>query len=320
MKKITVISVMMLCSSIHSQSLLQTTDGVEIVSNNMNVTQDILLGNVNTSDESLQMKAVLALKNATGVLPSRYLTFAVKGKPSNGISKLFSGGDFSVNSNYKIGFNKLGVFSGKTGRFFDYYSIEYEFDLKKNVLYRPENAYTGQVDKFTFKGHSVTLNYNMLFNGKHLLTSIIGFSNKNNYADLDDIEIKDFFLINDPNSTAQREVGRSVNAKSGDYREYNALPLRLAYTYLTSEEYENRDKLKIGFTVYYANTISREKPVSNLGGIIFLTKQDKVSGIRNPVLGIVVQGNDLFNVKASQDNFGNRLTIGLTSTFNLLNF
>lgn len=324
MKKIVIFPLLLFYSYINSQSLLQTSDGVEIVNNNMNVTNDVLLGNVNTSDESLQLKAILALKNTTGVLPSKYFTFTVKGKPSNGVSKLFSGGDFNVNSSYKIGFSKLNLFSGNSmnsnSSFFDFYSIEYEFALKKHILFKSGNTYEQQIDKFTFKGHSVTLNYNILFKGKHLLTSIIGFNNKSNYDDLEDIEIKNFTLLNSPNSTEQREVSSKVNAKFGDYREYNTIPLRFAYTYITSEEEENKDKLKIGFTVYYANNIGKEKPISNLGGIIFLTKQDKISGIRNPVLGIVVQSNDLFNVKDSQNNFGKRLSIGLTSTFNLLNF
>lgn len=324
MKKIAFFIVLLWGSHISSQSLLQTSDGVEIVNNNMNVAHDILLGNVNTSDESLQLKAILALKNKTRVLPSEYFTFTVKGKPSGGVSKLFSGGDFNVNSNYKLGFNQLGLFSDKsmnsTSSFFDFYSVEYEFALKKHVLYKPVNPYDQQIDKFTFKGHSVTFNYNMLFKGKHLVTSIVGFSNTSNYDDLDDIEIKDFTLMNSPDFSGQREAGSKLNAKTGEYREYNTIPLRLAYTYLTSEEEENKDRFKIGFTVYYANNMGKEKPVSNLGGIVFLTKQDKVSGVRNPVLGIVVQGNDIFNVKDSGDSFGKRLSIGLTSTFNLLNF
>lgn len=324
MRRILILISGLYCSLFNSQSLLQTSDGIEIVNDNRMLMNDVLLGNVNTSDESLQLKAILALKNKTELLPSEYFTFSVKGKPSNGISKLFSGGDFNVNSSYKIGFNKMKLLSksliNNPSSFFDFFSIDYEFALKKYTLFDAMNGYDSQIDKFTFKGHSVTLNYNVVLKGRHLLTSIIGFSTKSNYDDLDDIEVKDFTIITSPNSTQQREFGSKMNAKIGSYKEYNTIPLRLAYTYLVSEEKENKDKLKVGFTVYYSNNIGKTKPISNLGGIVFLTKQDKATGIRNPILGIVVQSNDVFNVKDSHDNFGKRLTIGLTSTFNLINF
>lgn len=310
-------------SFVHSQTLIETVEGDEIIQNPNGLTNSLLFGSLNSTEQSLQFKTFYSLPNKNGVTPLKFISAGVKGKPSDGIATLFSGGKFNPSTNFNLAYTKIYLFTNRDNdksKLTDFVTIRYDYQVNKYTLFKTDTTFNKQISNFNFNGSSLSVNYNLLIKGKHLVTAILGFSKKNNYSDLETVEVKDYKMILDTVSNTYREYGKTVTGKQGKYEEFDRFPIRLAYTYCPSEDEKDKDKLKFGFTVYYSANLGKTKPISNFGGIFYLTKQSEKTGVRVPIIGLGIQSNDFFDVQNKATTLSKRVTYNLTTTFNLASF
>ncbi len=151
------------------------------------------------------------------------------------------------------------------------------------------------------------------------MTLKIGYSKRNNYDNLTSVVVEDSKSVIDLASSTERRITKVKNLKQGNFKEFDAYPLILAFTILTKTDPapdSNAKKLRVGFTAYFKNLASTNLPEQNLGAMFFLTKQDK-NGIRNAVFGLDIQADDPFNVNNTNVGFQNRITVGFTTVFSL---
>lgn len=305
----------------YSQVLLETIDGDEITLNPIGLSNSIIIGNLNSSEQSLQFRTLFALPNKNGVLPNSFFTLGLKGKPSDGIFTLFSGGNFNPSANINLSYTKVHLFSNRDNaesNFTDFFSIKGEYSVNKLTLFKSDTIFKNQINNFNFEGGGLSFNYNALVSGKNLFTLSIGYLSKNNYSKLESIEIRDYKTIVDTISGTSREYGKVVNGKSGNYKEFESFPIRFGYTYCPSEHEDDKDKLKFGFSIYYTSEFGKFIPSHNFGTLLFLTKQtEKTSGIRVPIIGIGIQANDLTDNANKGNNLSKRVSFNLTTTFNI---
>lgn len=303
-----------------SQVLLETVEGDEITLNPLGLNNSLVLGNLNSSEQSLQFKTIFALPNKTGVTTNRFFTLGLKGKPSDGIFTAFSGGNFNASTNINLSYSRIHLFSNKdkeASKFIDFFSIKAEYNVNKLTVFRTDTLFKNQINNFNFEGGGLSFNYNALISGKNLLTFSIGYQQKNNYTKLETTEIQDYKTIVDTTTGTTRQYGKVVNGKMGTYKEFESFPIRFGYTYCPSEIEEDKDKLKFGFSLYYSSEFGKFIPSHNFGSLIFLTKQNDKSGIRAPIIGLGIQANDLTDNMNKGNTLSQRLSISLTTTFNI---
>ncbi|NBA88290.1 hypothetical protein GVN16_21135 [Emticicia sp. CRIBPO] len=306
----------------HSQILVESVEGDEIIQNPNGLANGHLLGSLNSNDQSLQFKTYFALPNNNGVMPLKYITAGIKAKPSDGVATLFSAGKFNASTNYNVGYTKIYLFTNreKESNLIDFVTVRYDFQVNKYTLFKNDTIFSKQVSNFNFNGSSLSFNYNLLVKGKHLITAILGYTRTNNYSTLQGVEVKDYTRVYDSTSTTFREYGKTITGRQGTYEEFDRFPVRFAYTNCPSENEEDKDKLKIGYTIYYSTNLGKIKLISNIGGILYLTKQSEKTGVRVPIIGLGIQSNDFFDVQNKGNSLSKRLTYSLTTTFNLANF
>lgn len=315
--------IMMLLSTpvlVFGQVLLETLDGDEITLNPLGINNSNIIGNLNSSEQSLQFKTLFALPNKNGVIPNSFFTIGLKGKPSDGIFTLFSGGNFNPSTNINLSFTKVHLFSNRDkteSGFTDFFSIKGEYSVNKLTLFKTDTIFKNQINNFNFQGGGLSFNYNALFSGKNLFSFSIGYLSKNNYSKLESVEIRDYNTIIDTVSGTNREYSKVVNGKTGNYKEYESFPMRFAYTYCPSELEEEKDKLKFGFSIYYSSEFGKFTPSHNFGTLLFLTKQNDKSGIRVPVIGLGIHANDLTDNMNKGNTLSKRISFNLTTTFNI---
>lgn len=303
-----------------SQVLLETLDGDEITLNPLGLNNSLVFGSINSSEQSLQFRTIIALPNRSGVMANRFFTIGLKGKPSDGIVTLFSGGNFNAGTNINLSFSKIHLFSNKDkqdAKFTDFFSIKAEYNVNKLTVFRTDTVFKFQVSNFNFEGGGMSFNYNALFSGKNLFNFSIGYSQKNNYSKLESIEVQDYKTIVDSVTGTTRQYGKVVNGKMGSYKEYESFPIRFGYTYCPSEIKKDEEKLKFGFSLYYSSEFGKFIPSHNLGTLLFLTKQNDKSGIRAPIIGLGIQANDFTGNLNKNNTVTQRLTFSLTTTFNI---
>lgn len=301
------------------QVLLETLDGEEITLNPDGLKNSIIIGNLNSSEQSLQFKTLFALPDKEGK-PIRFFSLGLKGKPSDGIFTLFSGGNFNPSTNINLSFSKIHLFSKRDkeeSSFTDFFSIKGEYNVNKLTIFKSDTIFKNQINNFNFQGGGMSFNYNALVSGKNLFTFSLGYQQKNNYSKLETIEVQDFKTITDSVTGTTRQYGKVVNGKTGSYKEFESFPIRFGYTYCPSEIEEDKDKLKFGFSLYYASEFGKFIPSHNFGTLLFLTKQNEKSGIRTPIIGLGIQANDLTDNMNKGNTVTQRLTFNLTTTFNI---
>lgn len=303
-----------------TQTLLETIDGDEITLNPLGIKNSLVFGNLNTSEQSLQFKTIYTLPNKSGVPINRFFTLGIKGKPSDGIFTLFSGGNFNASTNINLSYSQIYLFANRnkeTTNFIDFFSIKVEYNNNKLTVLKTDTSFKNQINNFNFEGGGLSFNYNALFSGKNLITFSMGYQQKNNYLKLETIEVQDFKTTHDTSTATTRQYGKSVNGKIGNYKEFESYPIRFGYTYCPSETEKEKDKLKFGFSLYYTNEFGKFSPLHNLGTLIFLTKQNEKSGIRAPIIGLGIQANDLTDNLNKGNKLTKRLSVSLTTTFQI---
>lgn len=305
-----------------AQSLMETVGGDEIFVNPNGLINNFLLGSINPTEQSLQIKTFYALPNPSGITPNKYFVIGAKGKPSDGIATLFSGGKFNPSNNFNISYIKIFLFADRDNeksKIIDFVTLKFDQTVNKYTLFRPDSVFNNQINNFNFNGSALTVNYNLLIKGRHLASAIFGYSRQNNYSDLEQTEIRDFKTIMDLSGKI-KEYGKTITGRLGEYKEYDRFPLRLSYTICPSEDEKDKDKLKSGFTLYYSANLGKTKPVTNLGFVLFLTKPSEKTGIRNSIINLGVQANDFFDVKNKETALKKRLVFTLATIFNLATF
>ncbi len=305
---------------IFGQILLETLDGDEITLNPKGIKNNTIIGNLSSSEESLQFRTIFTLPNKKGILPISFFTLGLKGKPSDGIFTLFSDGNFNLSTNINLSYTKVHLFFYQNSKVTDFFSIKSEYNVNELTLLKPDNIFDNQIDKFNFHGGGVFFNYNVLVSGKDLFAFSIGYSYKNNYSKLKPIEIRDYKITNDTISGISREYGKVINGREGSYKEFESFPVNVSYTYCPSESKEDEDKLKFGFSIYYASEFGKFKPSHNLGTLLFLTKQNQESGVRIPIIGIGIQANDITDNANKGNTLTKRISVNLTTTFKITGF
>lgn len=306
--------------NLFSQNILKTVEGDEILFNSLGQKSNSTFMTVNTSEQSTELKSVIKLKNKEGALPKEFLSLGIKAKASDGIATVFKNGRINSGVNFNISFFKVNLFYNEKHKNIDFFSINAGYNSNKYTLFDKEKTFDDQVEKVNFSGYDFSFNYNVLIKGKHLMTLIMGYSDKSNYNDLDKIDIKDYYDVINPNDNSIREIGTTSTARIGNYKEFNSYPVKIGYTLCPSEHEAEATKLKFGFTVYYSSFFGDNIPRHDLGSILFFTKQNEKSGIRVPLFGIGLLATDISNNLDSESNFSKRVIMNLTTTFNLFNF
>ncbi len=318
MKKVIIIGILV-CFPFLSfcQVLLETIDGNEITLNPRGLNSNLILGNLNSSDESIQFKSLFKFSNSEGVLPNKYLTIGIKGKPSDGIFTFFSNGNFNKSTNVNISYTKLNFLFNKDSNLIDFITLKLDYHVNEYTLFKPDTLFSKQINRFNFQGLGISFNYNALVSGKNLINFSVGFLQKNNYFKLKSYEITDSQNIEDVDTGTIRYYEKTFNGKIGNYNEFDAFPIRFGYTLCPSENEDDLEKLKLGYSLYYSSEFGDFTPVHNLGSILFLTKQSEKTGIRFPIVGIGLQIDDLTNNLKNDSSVTKRVSFTLSTTFNI---
>lgn len=321
MKKLYILLVVfLLVKTVSAQVLLEDKDGDKIVNNHILVTPQISrlsLIKLNTGDQSLGFSY---LTSSALHDPAKYTVqeFGLKASPTAGYAAVFRNGQFSPGIKANYGFTLVNPFNRATiSKTVDWLGIDLGYNYDKYLLYQPKVAFADQLYNKISQTYQATLGYNFLLNSKYIINIKAGYNRRNNYADLSSVEVDDITTIN--NGTTQRQVVSSGTASQGNYVEYNAFPQVASFTRATQTDdpsSENASKLRLSYTLFLKNQFSSYLNKTDAGVIFFLTKQDK-SGIRNPVLGFVIQAINLFDTQHLNNGLQNRIRIGFTTNFSL---
>lgn len=314
--------IFLLVKTASAQVLLEDKDGEKIVNNNAVLTPEISrlsLIKVNTGDQSLGFSYFISSSLHD---PAKYAVqeFGLKASPTAGYATVFKNGQFSPGIKANYGFTLVNPFNRSTlTQTVDWLSVDLGYNFDKYLLYQPNAAFADQVYYKISQTYQALLSYNLLINSRFILNLKTGYSRRNNYTDLSLVDVNDVTLINNPATNTQRQVISSSTAATGNYLEYNAFPQIISFTRATkTDEASSADagKLRLGYTLFIKNQVSSYLNKTDAGAIIFLARQDK-NGIRNPVLGLVLQAVNLFDTQHLNNGLQNRIRIGFTSNFSL---
>lgn len=316
------LTIFILLKTVSAQVLLEDKDGEKIVNYSAVLTPEISrlsLIKLNTGDQSLGFSYFIssALHD-----PAKYAVqeFGLKAAPTAGYAAVFRNGQFSPGIKANYGLTLVNPFNRSTlTKTVDWLSLDLGFNLDKYLLYQPNAAFADQLYYKTAQSYQALVSYNLLINSKFILNLKTGYSRKNNYTDLGLVEVNDVTLVTNTATNTQRQVISTHTAAIGNYLEYNAFSQIISFTRATkTDEASSADagKLRIGYTLFIKNQFSSYLDKTDAGAIIFLSRQDK-SGIRNPVLGLILQAVDLFDTQHLDNGLQKRIRIGFTSTFSL---
>lgn len=321
MKKLYILTVMglLLIKPAFAQIFFEDAEGDEIFITPDELTNNRILGKVNTSAQTLEFRSFISLPNPDGIIPQKYITVAVKGKPSDGIATLFNNGNFNTSTSASLGYIMVKPFSSKNieanDKTTDYFVANLVFEKNRYTLFNPNIDLESQISSLNFAALRLEGNYNLLIGGQHLLSATAGYGRSNNYNDLKVVEIQDTQLVAGAANGATRTSTTTINARQGMYEEFDIFPARLAYTFCPSEADE--DQLKLGFTAFASRNFGNVSSFTKLGSIIFLAKVDPDTGVRVPTIGLIIQSDDFFDEANSNNSLTKRVSVGLTTTFTI---
>lgn len=323
MKKFyTLILIFLLIKTASAQVLLEDKDGEKIVNNNAVLTPDISrlsLIKLNTGDQSLGFSYFIssALHD-----PAKYAIyeFGLKAAPTAGYAAVFRNGQFSPGIKANYGFTIVNPFNRSTlKKTIDWTSLELSYNFDQYSLYNANASFSNQIFDRTSHTFRANLSYNLLVNSKFILNLKAGYARQNNYSNLSQLEVTDInSTVNAPTATT-RQIVSTTTAAQGNFLEYNAFPQIISFTRATKTDAEgsaDASKLRIGYTLFLKNQFSSYLDKTDGGTIVFLSRQDK-SGIRNLVLGFVVQAVNLFDTQHLNNGLQNRIRVGFTTNFSL---
>lgn len=323
MKKIyLLIIIFLLLKTASAQILLEDKDGEKIVNNNAILRPEISrlsLIKLNTGDQSLGFSYFIssALHD-----PAKYSVqeFGLKAAPTAGYAAVFKNGQFAPGIKANYGFTLVNPFNrSMMSKTIDWTSLELNYGLNQYLLYQPNASFNNQI--FTRISHTfqANLSYNTLIKSRFILNLKAGYSRRNNYNNLGQVEITDITsTVNAPTATT-RQVVETLTAAQGNFLEYNAFPQIISFTRATQTDAEgsaDAAKLRVGYTLFAKNEFSSYLDKTDAGVILFLSRQDK-SGIRNPVFGFIIQAVNLFDTQHLDNGLQKRIRVGFTTNFSL---
>jgi hypothetical protein len=314
--------IFLLLKTASAQVLLEDKDGEKIVNNNAVLRPEISrlsLIKLNTGDQSLGFSYFIssALHD-----PAKYSVqeFGVKAAPTAGYAAVFKNGQFSPGIKANYGFTLVNPFNRSImSKTMDWASFELNYGLNQYLLYQPDASFNNQI--FTRVSHTFqsNLSYNMLLKSRFILNLKAGYSRRNNYNNLSQVEITDITSTTNTPTATTREVRSTQTAAQGKFLEYNAFPQIISFTRATRTDAEGSDdaeKLRVGYTLFVKNEFSSYLDKTDAGVILFLSRQDK-SGIRNAVLGLIIQAVNLFDTQHLDNGLQKRIGVGFTTNFSL---
>lgn len=308
----------------HAQILLEDKTGEVIIRNQFRKDDNTSLIKVNTGDESIGFNYIKSSKLNDQNNYSIH-EFGIKAKPTEGYASVISTGQFSPGIKINYALTKLRIFSQNTlSNYIDWGGFEVNYSINKYALYNSSADFQNQIYFKTVKPLAIQAFYNYLFtagkfNSRLLLTGKIGYKKSNNYDQLQNIKIQDIKSITGSDGTV-RQVVNDRTGRQGNFLEYEGYPITFAFTFLTRSDSDANlaKKLRIGFNGYWKTlATSANKPQTNIGTIIFLTKQDEKTGIRVPNFGINIDASDPFDVNGTGGDLTDRISVAFTSVFSL---
>lgn len=314
------LTIFMLIKTVSAQVLLEDKDGEKVVNYSAVLTPEISrlsLIKLNTGDQSLGFSYFTssALHD-----PAKYAVqeFGLKAAPTAGYAAVFRNGQFSPGIKANYGLTLVNPFNRSTlTKTVDWASLDLGYNFDQYSLYQPDAAFNNQIYSKTSHAFRVNLSYNLLLGNKFILNFKAAYARQNNYSNLNQVEITD--INSTVTTTTTRQVSNTTTAAQGRFVEYNAFPQVVSFTRATKTDVEgsaDASKLRIGYTLFIKNQFSSYLDKTDAGAIIFLSRQDK-SGVRNPVLGLILQAVNLFDTQHLDNGLQKRIRIGFTSNFSL---
>ncbi|WP_419803538.1 hypothetical protein [Mucilaginibacter sp.] len=314
------LGIFLLVKTASAQVLLEDKDGEKVVNYSAVLTPDIgrlSLIKLNTGDQSLGFSYFIssALHD-----PAKYAVqeFGLKAAPTAGYAAVFRNGQFSPGIKANYGLTFVNPFNRSTlTKTVDWASLDLGYSFDQYTLYQPNAVFSNQIYGKTSHSFRANLSYNLLLGSKFILNLKAGYSRQNNYPNLGQVDITDITSATNTNTT--RQITSTTTAAQGNFMEYNAFPQIVSFTRATKTDAEgsaDASKLRIGYTLFVKNQFSSYLNKTDGGAIIFLSRQDK-SGIRNPVLGFVVQAVNLFDTQNLNNGLQKRIRVGFTTNFSL---
>ena len=314
------LGIFLLVKTASAQVLLEDKDGEKVVNYSAVLTPDIgrlSLIKLNTGDQSLGFSYFIssALHD-----PAKYAVqeFGLKAAPTAGYAAVFRNGQFSPGIKASYGLTFVNPFNRSTlTKTVDWASLDLGYSFDQYTLYQPNAVFSNQIYGKTSHSFRANLSYNLLLGSKFILNLKAGYSRQNNYPNLGQVDITDITSATNTNTT--RQITITTTAAQGNFTEYNAFPQIVSFTRATKTDAEgsaDASKLRIGYTLFVKNQFSSYLNKADGGAIIFLSRQDK-SGIRNPVLGFVVQAVNLFDTQNLNNGLQKRIRVGFTTNFSL---
>lgn len=321
MKKLyTFIIIFLLVKTASAQILLEDKDGEKVVNYSAVLTPDISrlsLIKLNTGDQSLGFSYFIssALHD-----PAKFAVqeFGLKAAPTAGYAAVFRNGQFQPGIKANYGLTFVNPFNRSTlTKTVDWASLDLGYSFDQYTLYQPNASFNDQIYSKTSHSFRVNLSYNLLLSSKFIFNLKAGYARQNNYSNLGQVDITDYNSTTNAGTT--RQTTSTTTAAQGNFLEYNAFPQIVSFTRATKTDAEgsaDATKLRIGYTLFVKNQVSSYLNKTDAGAIIFLSRQDK-SGIRNPVLGFVVQAVNLFDTQHLDNGLQKRIRVGFTTNFSL---
>lgn len=271
---------------------------------------------LNTGDQSIGFDY---FKSNQSQSTNRYTIkeIGIKAKPTEGYAAVFSTGQFSPGISMRASLTQVKILDRDATKpenyFLDWGTVYIGYSINKYQLYKFDTLYTSQFSSVRFKGMELGVNYNILFKSEFLLSLKASYSRRNNYNDLTNIEVKEVRTIVDSTSNTTRQVSSTRSGREGNYSEFDTFPISVSLTKLTPDN--NPKNIDIGYSVYLNSLVSREKPKTNAGLILFLTQTKK--GISTPVIGLDFGVIDPFDVERVNNGMFERLNVSIISNIPL---
>jgi hypothetical protein len=231
----------------------------------------------------------------------------LSGKASNSIASIFSKGDISpgAKANLNLGFKEL--LGGATGND-AWVNFRLGYRGVSYTLFDPAKAYDEQISKDFFSGYDLTGNFNFKLSQIGSYTGIggllglgIGYNKINNLNNLDEFTITSQVNLTNGTPSAIRSYKEEINARIGQYSEYNAVPIRADFFWYPKFKAQEDGSIKdtrLGFHHYFRSQIANNKTFSSLGtGVYYLKKKNPLQAIA----GIALEVKDLSNIGNKSD-------------------
>ena len=275
---------------------------------------------INAGEQSLGFDYYKGPSNGTFVKYS-FWNLGVKAKPTEGIAAVFSNGQFSPGVTLSGSVTQVKILDKTKTKpenyFLDWGSLSFNYSVNKYQLYRPDTTFKNQLYSVTFQGFALSGNYNMLLNSKVLVSLKLGYARKNNFNDLDAVEVRDIKTIIDTSTNTTRQASATKTARQGKYSEFDAYPIGISFTKLTYDDPTLGKAYSFGYS-FYMNALPSnfDKPKTNVGFILYLAQMN--NGISTPIIGLNFQFSDFFDVKKTNNGLIKRFGIGITSNIPIL--